>query len=181
MATFNHAYTKVFVGTSTTSANANANLQNGFIITAGLQTSILNQTSTTVNSNYGVGTFGMFDASTFKSVAGGGSGLGCCPLMLASASVFSNDILSPTYGGVTETPKSRKIDPNKVTAFYRVDPCAPQQQVMHIGNTNYTKTLSPANSACCFTFLCGESYSLRFDIKGGPVLRALNHNAYQLV
>jgi hypothetical protein len=181
MAYFNHAIPKVFVGTQTTAANANVNLSNGFLITAGLPTQTLNQTSATVNSNYGVGTFGMFDASTFKSVANSGSGLGCCPLLLASASVFSNDVLSPTYGGVTETPKSRKIDPNKVTKFYRVDPCTPQQQVMHIGTTNYTKTLSPTDPKCCFTFLCGESYSLRIDIKGGPVLRALNHNAYQLV
>ena len=196
MAYFNHAPTKVFVGTQTTKGNANANLSNGFVITAGLSTQILNQTpgnpavgnssvapynALSTFGTFGTGTFGMFDASTFKSVAGGGSGLGCCPLLLASASVFTNDILSPTYGGVTETPKSRKIDPNKVTKFYRVDPCAPQQQVMHIGTTNYTKTLSPTDPKCCFTFLCGESYSLRIDIKGGPVLRALNHNAYQLV
>src|ERR1035437_4264499 len=99
MAYFDHAIPFVYVGTQTTAGNANANLSNGFIITAGLPTAILNQTpSTPLNlphtpaystyGTFGTGTFGMFDASTFQSVAGGGSGLGCCPLILAAASVF---------------------------------------------------------------------------------------------
>lgn len=174
---FNHAYQKFFVGTQLTANNANANLVNGFIITAGLPTSTLNQTSATVNSNYGIGTFGMFDAVTLKSVTAA-SVSGCCPLVLAAASVFTNDSISPTIGGIKETVKSRKIDPNKVMKFYRTDPCAPQQQVLHVGNTKYTKTLSPANSACCFDFLCNETYTLRIDIKGSPALRAFNHNVY---
>lgn len=47
-------------------------------------------------------------------------------------------------------------------------------------------TLDPNNfqggttdANCCFTFLCGETYYLRIDVKGSPALRALNHNAYQ--
>jgi hypothetical protein len=32
--------------------------------------------------------------------------------------------------------------------------------------------------SCCKPFLCGETYSLRLDIKGSPALRYLNHNAY---
>ena len=31
---------------------------------------------------------------------------------------------------------------------------------------------------CCKEFLCGETYSLRLDVKGSPALRFLNHNAY---
>lgn len=34
-------------------------------------------------------------------------------------------------------------------------------------------------SNCCYSFLCGETYYLRIDVKGSPALRALNHNAYQ--
>jgi hypothetical protein len=33
-------------------------------------------------------------------------------------------------------------------------------------------------ASCCKPFLCGETYSLRLDIKGSPALRYLNHNAY---
>jgi hypothetical protein len=31
---------------------------------------------------------------------------------------------------------------------------------------------------CCKEYLCGETYSLRLDVKGSPALRFLNHNAY---
>jgi hypothetical protein len=31
---------------------------------------------------------------------------------------------------------------------------------------------------CCKEFLCGETYSLRLDVKGSPALRFLDHNAY---
>ena len=34
---------------------------------------------------------------------------------------------------------------------------------------------------CCKEFLCGETYSLRLDVKGSPALRFLNHNAYATV
>ena len=33
---------------------------------------------------------------------------------------------------------------------------------------------------CCKEFYCGETYSLRLDIKGSPALRFLNHNAYYI-
>lgn len=178
MSYFSHAYEKTFVGTQTTAGNANTNLSNGFLITAGLPTQILNQKSLTVNSNYGTGTFGAFDASSFKSVTAG-TVSGCCPLIIAAASIYNSDRISPAIGGITETRKSDKIDPDKVTKFYRTDPCSPQQQVLHIGNTNYTKTLSPVNAACCFVFNCGEQYNLRIDLKGSPVLRAFNHNLYR--
>jgi hypothetical protein len=34
---------------------------------------------------------------------------------------------------------------------------------------------------CCKEFLCGETYSLRLDVKGSPALRFLNHNAYATI
>jgi len=34
---------------------------------------------------------------------------------------------------------------------------------------------------CCKEYLCGETYSLRLDVKGSPALRFLNHNAYNTV
>jgi len=33
---------------------------------------------------------------------------------------------------------------------------------------------------CCKEFLCGETYTLRVDIKGSPALRYLNHNAQEM-
>jgi hypothetical protein len=50
----------------------------------------------------------------------------------------------------------------------------------------WSYTVSEVSSAngdatCCKPFLCGETYSLRLDIKGSPALRFLNHNAYLTV
>jgi hypothetical protein len=35
-------------------------------------------------------------------------------------------------------------------------------------------------TACCKEFMCGETYTLRLDIKGSPNLRYLDHNSYLL-
>jgi hypothetical protein len=41
-----------------------------------------------------------------------------------------------------------------------------------------TITLTVAPSCANFDFLCGETYNLRLDLYGSPVLRLLNHDAY---
>jgi hypothetical protein len=174
-----HAYGKVFVGTQLTANNANTNLEDGFVVTSGLGTEILNQTSATVNSNYGTGTFGMFNSKTYKSVvAADVAADACCPLILASASLYANDSISPFIGGIKETNKSKYINPRLVDHFYRVDPCVGSQAIVHVGTTNYTSSLSPGNSDCSFEFLCGETYYLKIDLKGSPVLRFLNRQGY---
>jgi len=50
------------------------------------------------------------------------------------------------------------------------------------GATTTVNTVATlADAACCKSFLCGETYYLRVDVKGSPALRALNHFAYQTV
>lgn len=149
MAYFNHAFTKVFLGTQITGAgagqNANTNLTNGFLTTAGLPTSVLGTTSTTANSNYGVGSYGFFDAKTYLSVNAAGI-TGCCPLILAGAAIMANDKIGPFHGGYKESNKSKIINPKYIHRFYRVDPCTPQQSIKSIGNTPFTR-LSGITSA----------------------------------
>lgn len=178
-----HAFGKVFVGTQVSGSgagqNPNPNLSNGFVTTAGISTANLNTTSPTASLNYGIGSFGMFNKDTWKSVTSASVSGTCCSLVLACAGLYQNDKLSPFIGGMNETNKSKYINPKTVSHFYRVDPCTPQQQIVHIGNTKYTKTLSPNDPACCFQFLCGETYTLRIDIKGSPALRFLNHQLYR--
>jgi len=182
---FNNSFQKVFPVTQVTGAgagqNPNVNLSDGFLVTANLNASILNQKSATADSNYGPGTFGIFDPKTYLSKVVGGL-TSCCPIIIAGAGIYSSDTLGGTFhGGYNETNKSKKIVPKLVSAFRRIAPCTPQAQVTHIGNTKYTKTLSPANAACSFNFLCGETYTLRVDVKGAPALRFLNHQGYALV
>lgn len=273
MAYFNHAFKKVFVGTHATEVEAPAQpgplTQAG--ITEGFVTSIYTavggavrlKTSDLQSYGMGPGSFAFFDPKTYeiKDVSDL-SGLGCCPLILASASIRTNDKIGPFHGGYQESNKSKIINPRYVNKLYRVDPCVPQQAVVSIGTTPYTSqtvgavatldvaglpagtgyaagtyavsggtgngatviitvnagvvqtatlvepgagytvgdvltivngdslatvdvaTITPAISAdatCCKSFLCGETYYLRIDVKGSPTLRALNHNAYQTV
>lgn len=172
----------LFLGTqisgSGTGQNPNPNLTNGFITAAGIKTSALKDLSSTAKLNYGLGSFGMFDPKTWLSKAIDGA-TSCCPLVLVGAAIYSADKIGPFHGGYQESQKSKIINPKLVTKFYRVDPCAAQAQVTHIGRTKYTKSLSPANAACAFEFLCGETYTLHIEARGAPALRFLNHQAYR--
>jgi len=263
MAYFNHAFNMVFVGTHDSQNASNgvrAGVDQGFLTDDGISVAELNNTASPYQ--LGVGTFGMFLPDTWLSVDTAGlSNLQCCPLVLASSSIFTNDKIGPMAGGYRETVKSKKINPKYVQKFYRVDPCAPTQNIVHIGNTPYTDsglltvtiaaggtgynngtftnvsltggtngtgalgtvtvaggivtsivvtsgginyavgeditvdpavigagnaglnvdaaTISTAGAGnCCRTFLCNESYTLRIDVKGSPVLRYLSRNGY---
>ena len=52
--------------------------------------------------------------------------------------------------------------------------------VYTIPSFTITNTTLPV-ATCAKTFLCGETYNLRLDIKGSPALRLLNHNSYLTV
>ena len=160
MAYFNHAFQKVFLGTE------------GF---TGLG---LGQLGTTGNI-FAAGEFGFVDPKTWTIQDPESAPTNCCPLVLVAGSVLQKDKIGPFHGGYLESNKSKMINPRYVNKFYRVDPCEPTQAVLNIGSTPYTQNEGTAN--CCPDFLCGETYSLRIDVKGSPALRFLNHNAYLTV
>lgn len=160
MAYFNHAFQKAFLGTA------------GY---TGLNGGQLG----TVGNTFASGEFGFVDPKTWTVQDPGNLPTTCCPLILASGSVLANDKIGPFHGGYLESNKSKIINPKYVNRFYRVDPCAPTQAVLNIGSTPYTQ--NEGTAACCPDFLCGETYSLRLDVKGSPALRFLNHNAYLTV
>ena len=139
MSYFNHAFSKCFLGTGVTRAGAPSVTDpatvGGFIATTGVHSVVLGE------SNLGPGYFGFFDKDTYLSVVEGDLTPGvCCPLVLASASLKANDKQGPYHGGYKESNKSKYINPKLITQYYRVDQCVPQQNIMHIGNTNYTGT-----------------------------------------
>jgi len=178
MSYFNHSFRQVHVGTKATTANANQ--VKGFITVADIPTLSLAINTGVAASDYGPGSWGLFNATTYKSVSNATIAANSCPLILASASLMSKDKLNPVMGGYQESIKSKTINPKYVKSFTRVDVCEFSQQVVHVGATKYTKTLSPSQSACSFDFVCGETYTLRIDVQNSPALRFLNHNAYRL-
>lgn len=185
MSYYNSSYKKVFLGTQVSGAeagqNANPNLTNGFITVAGKSTAVLANTSAVAANNYGLGSYGFFDPKTSLSVTAESLADSCCPLILAGAAIFDKDKIGNFHGGYQESNKSKIINPKLIKRFVRIDPCTAQAQVTHIGNTKYTKSLSPVNSACTFEFVCGETYTLRIDVEGAPALRFLNHQAYRFI
>ena len=279
MAYFNHAFQKAFlatgetqVGTVITLANGlttPATTSDGYLTTSGLPTYTLNQLSANGASATTDGYIGWFNPKTSLSVDINDEGFApCCNLFLAGSAIYSNDKIGPLAGGYQETNKSKMVNPKYVSRFYSIDPCDPQNNVIHVGSTYWTagggaltetllaggtgygvsltgvvttvtggtgtgmivsynttagqvvnaitiinpgkgytaldvvtlvggnadatttiNTVTAAHAQegcgttadCCKEYLCGETYSLRLDIKGSPALRFLNHNAYNTV
>lgn len=160
MAYFNHAFNKVFVGTS------------GFYTGVGAKTTDLAK-----------GDFTFVNPETWVVVDVDGATTEKCPLVLVAGAIYQNDKIGPFHGGYKETDKSKIINPKYISRFYRVDPCTPQNQTISIGTTPWTID-EGVDLECVIPgvtqkdFLCGETYYLRVDLKGSPVLRFLSRNSY---
>lgn len=97
-------------------------------------------------------------------------------IVLAMGSIMSQDKIGPFHGGYQTTSKTKMINPKYVQSVYQVNCCEAQTNVIGIGETNPIQ--DPADSTCCRTFECDETYYMRIDLKGSPALRYLNHNMY---
>ena len=276
MAYFNHAFKKSFLATGETQnstvitlpdgSTTTASTDDGYLLTPNLPTYTLNQLSANASSATTDGYIGWFNPKTNLSVDLNDEGfVPCCNLYLAGSAIYSNDKIGPLTGGYQETNKSKMVNPKYVSRFYTIEPCAPQNNVIHVGSTYWTAgggvltetilvngsgyatsgvttttggtgeglvvsftadgggnvltvtVLNPGKgytaadvvtlvggggdatvtintvtashaqegcgttADCCKEFFCGETYSLRLDVKGSPALRFLNHNAYNTV
>jgi hypothetical protein len=279
MAYFNHAFKKTFLATGNSletdvrllnNSVVPANTDGALLTTSGLPTYVLNQLRDQAGDSYTSGYIGFFDPKTNLSI---NNPENCCNLYIAGSAIYANDKIGPFHGGYVETNKSKMINPKYVSRFYTVEPCAPSNEVVHVGSTygiggvdggtittpgvGYSNTATQVvattvttsgtgtgltlfitvaagvptvvgiaslgkgyedtdtvtitdwdgatpgtlavytingvvnigvdpitgsgGAACCKPFLCGETYSLRIDVKGSPALRYLNHNAYLTV
>ena len=150
MAYFNHAFSKTFLaaGPDVTGATitlmdgstTTANTDNGFLITSGIPTFGLNQIASVYGSGYNTGYISYFysKGSNANLSVGRSAPEDCCPLYLAGSTIYSNDKIGPFAGGYQETNKSKIINPKYVSRYYSVEPCAPQNEVLHIGSTFWT-------------------------------------------
>jgi hypothetical protein len=134
MSYFNHAFRKTFIGTTLAGGGGYTGLNGG-------------QLGTTGNIFPG-GSFGFVNPKTWTVVPTTYSAttIGCCNLILAAGSIYQNDKIGPFHGGYQESNKSKEINPKYVNKFYRVDPCLPQNNVIHLGNTAYTDDVALALS-----------------------------------
>jgi hypothetical protein len=98
---------------------------------------------------------------------------------------MQNDKIGPFAGGYLESNKSKTINSKYVNKVYYSPANDAQRYITHVGTTPWTVANPPVSSNpgetggdCCKTFLCGETYYLRLDVKGSPAMRLLNHNSY---
>ena len=153
MAYFNHAFKKSFLATGPTQtafpvtfpdgSTINTTTSLGYVTTAGVPTYGLNQLSAISVATYGTATtattdgyIGWFDPKSNLSVDI--TAASCCNAYLAGSAIYSNDKIGPLAGGYQETNKSKMVNPKYVSRFYSVDPCTPQNNVIHVGSTYWT-------------------------------------------
>jgi len=100
---------------------------------------VLSAAQEAINGSYASGYFGLFDPkfNTLYSITNQ-EGTNCCPLYFAGSAIYANDKIGPFAGGYTETNKSKVVNPRYVSRFYSVEPCAPQNEVLHVGSTYWT-------------------------------------------
>jgi hypothetical protein len=155
MAYFNHAFQKTFLATGNsyasdtladpvTGGSYTISSDYGYLTTSAIPTYMLNvmsqgqktfpYSSPTDLSTWTSGYVGIFDPKTNLSITPDQ----CCNIYIAGSAIYNNDKIGPFHGGYTETNKSKMINPKYVQNFYRVDPCTPQNMVLHVGSTYWT-------------------------------------------
>jgi hypothetical protein len=94
-------------------------------------------------------------------------------IYLAQGSFHPNDKLGGSFhGGYKETVKSKGINPKYVSRFYRNDPQTAQAHVVAV----QAATIDGAVVGHGLAY--DTSYYLAVDVKGSPMLRFINRNAY---
>lgn len=156
MSYFNHAFKKAFVGTKASQAavpgTSNA-VVIGMLNTAGIPTNNLKNAA--APNSLGVGTYGFFNKNTYLSVTAASLEVTQGQaLILAGASLMSNDKIGPFHGGYQESNKSKYINPKMVNNFYKMEAAAPEQSIWHIGVTNFQ-----TGSSLLFLAPCGAGYT----------------------
>lgn len=125
------------------------------------------------------GQVSLYDARQWTPLNVGAAGTATeattCQFVLASGAPYTNDRIGPFHGGYQESIKSKGINPKYISKVWTQLANPAQQSILHIGTTPFTA----GTADCCPTFLCGENYHLRVDVKGSPALRMLNRQAYQ--
>jgi len=136
-------------------------------------------TPTAASGELTSGQLSLYDARQWTPLNVGAAGAAdeatTCQFVVASGAPYASDRVGPFHGGYQESIKSKGINPKYISKVWTQLANPAQQSILHIGTTPFTA----GDANCCPTFLCGENYHLRVDVKGSPALRMLNRQAYQ--
>lgn len=150
MSYFSHAFHKVFIG-------------NGTVKTTG------------TTADLTAGDLGFYDYSTFKALTTAPASTFKKMFIIAQGSYHTVDSLSPFFGGLKESVKSRGINPAFIEKLYSSTAADPIADVWTVGYNGVT-------TACdCLAGKCGNVYTLRIDVKGDATLRTFDRNLYRYI
>jgi len=169
MSYFNHAFQKSFVGVNAANPGSQGYTQ--------LNQGVLGTTGNILAA----GQYAFVNPKDWKVQPTTFSGSGCCPLILASGSLFEKDKIGPFHGGYLESNKSKEINPKYVSKFYFAPACPASQNVIHVGFTPYTDdqvlTLTISNAGAnivdgvyndvLFSGGSGSGFTAKVTIVGG--------------
>ena len=150
MSYFSHAFHKVFIG-------------NGTVKTTG------------TTADLTAGDLGFYDYSTFKALTTSPASTFKKMFIIAQGSYHTVDSLSPFFGGLQESVKSRGINPAFIEKLYSSVASDPIADVWTVGYNGVTTDCN------CLSGKCGNTYTLRIDVKGDPTLRTFDRNLYRYI
>ena len=150
MSYFSHAFHKVFIG-------------NGTVKTTGSTADLT------------AGDLGFYDYSTFKALTTAPASSFKKMFIIAQGSYHTVDSLSPFFGGLQESVKSRGINPAFIEKLYSSTASDPIADVWTVGYNGVTTDCN------CLAGKCGNIYTLRIDVKGDPTLRTFDRNLYRYI
>src|SRR5689334_15023949 len=85
---------------------------------------------------------------------------------LACGSYHSKDKVSPMHGGYKESDKTKGINPNYVTKWWKSSPTSAQNHILQLGWDGVTDCTVPS-------FVKDKQYCFRVEVKGSPVFRTM--------
>ncbi len=133
----------------------------------------LNTDTSKSSADLAPGQLAFVDAKTFDVLDVAAATVVTHPLViLAQGSLYQNDKLTDFHGGYAESVKSRPINGRYITKFTKHSPVAEKPHVVQIGYLG--------EGCVCPEFKKDESYDLRVELKGSPVLRAYTRNLYRV-
>lgn len=168
MSYFNHSFHKTFLATKGTQTGtaSRKKTDDGLLTASGVPTISLSDTASP--NQLGVGTIGFFDPATNNSViAADAIVTGGKPLYLAGSSLMSNDKIGPFHGGYKESNKSKLINPKYITKFYKSVSAVAEQNIVHLGTTNYNSNATTVTNLTAGTETYTDGVYTRVALTGG--------------
>jgi len=168
MSYFNHSFHKTFLGTKATQTGTVSRkaVVTGLLNEAGIPTLQLSNTASPYQ--LGVGTFGFFRTSDYTSVIAASQEVqDGKPLILADSALYGSDKIGPFHGGYQESNKSKVINPRYISRFYKVTSAAPEQNIVHIGTTNWNSNNTTVTSITAGTETYDDGTYTEVPLTGG--------------